>query len=63
MHGGHAVSEFEPRASILLTYYAVQNQYRQLFVNLERHRKMGGLARDFDTLSAVNGFSPKCIFI
>ena len=42
-----------------LTYYAVDTQYRLLFVYLAVHRKMGGLAEDFDTLSAVMGFNPK----
>ena len=44
---------------IFLTYCAVETQYRQLFVYLEVHRKVGGLAKDFDTLSAVLGFTPK----
>ena len=41
------------------TYHAVEIQYSQLFVYLAVHRKMGGLAKDFDTLSAVMGFNPK----
>ena len=44
---------------ILVTHCAVKTQYRQLFVYLAVHRKMGGLANDFDTLSAVMGFNPK----
>jgi hypothetical protein len=53
------VSEFELWALILLTYYAVETQYRQLFVYLVVHRKIGGLAKNFDTLSAVMAFNPK----
>ena len=53
------VSEFGLWALILLTNYAVETQYRQLFVYLAVHRKMGGLAKDFDTLSAVMGFNSK----
>ena len=53
------VSEFGLWASFLLPYYAVETQYRQFFVNLAVHRKMGGLASDFHTLRVVNGFSPK----
>ena len=59
MHGGHVVSEFGLWALILLTYYSVETQYRQLFVYLAVHRKMGELAKDFDKLSAVMGFNPK----
>ena len=59
MHSGHEVSEFGLRVLILLTNYAVETQYKHLFVYLAVHRKMGGLAKDFDTLSAVMGFNPK----
>ena len=48
------VSEFGLRAN-----YAVETQYKQLFVYLAVHRKMGGLAKDVDTFSAVVGFNPK----
>ena len=59
MYGDHVVSEFGLRALILLTNYAVETQYRELFVYLAVHRKMGGLAQDFETLSAVMSFNPK----
>ena len=51
MHGGHVVSELWLWAKIILTYYAVETQHRQLFVYLVVHRKMGGFAKYFDTLS------------
>ena len=59
MHSGHVVSELGLQAIIILTYCAVETQYRQLFVYFPVHRKMGRLAKDFDTLSAVMGFNSK----
>ena len=53
------VSEFGLWALILLTNYAVETQFRQLFVYLAVHRKMGGLAKDFDILSAIMVFNSK----
>ena len=53
------VSELGLQAIIILTYCAVETQCRQLFVYLAVNRKMAGLAKDVDTLSAVMSFNPK----
>ena len=45
MHGSHVVRDFGLHALILLTYYAVETQYRQLFVYFAVHQKLVGLLK------------------
>ena len=47
------VSELGLLALILLRYYVVETQHRQLFVYLTVHRKMVGFAKDFERLTAL----------
>ena len=53
------VSELRLWASLLLTYYANETQYSQLVVYFAVHFKIGWLAKDVNTLSAVMGLNPK----